>query len=524
MHRRVRIFRCGLALLALLCSVSASQAATHTLISGGVSGEDYAQSVFRRLGEVWVAPQGLHGDFRTEIVLSIDSSGMLSDCRVVRPSGLEALDSSTCGAAYKIGRFAPPPDGQPIDLVCSFQIQKTQAEEDDPDKALMEEVRAHARRQTEYRTREAGYAEEDARARAEAAARERGETFAGYDFVPGQDIPDAPTLLQRTPTVVVAPSPQDQKKAAAGKGEVSAEGNKAQPVVPGHIISRYPPVPGAHELVVDPHAKRPAAQVAPALAQTGKGAQATAHEPPHDTARGGKNSAASGRDRQPQAETEAQPVSKYVLPQPPLPPKGVQGQVIEPGKPAAERPVSAKPAKDQQSAAESQADVSGAGQAKARAGKIAQSAAEAGAQPAPKYVLPQPPLPSKGVRGRVIEPGKPAAERPVSAKLAKDQQPAAESQADVSGAGQAKARAGKSAQSAAETGAQPAPKYVLPQPPLPPKGVKGQVIDPAAPVAPLPVTPRPAVREQKDAAGAVQEKAAAVSEGGTLAREPEARR
>lgn len=490
MHRRVRIFRCGLALLALL-SVSASQAATHTLISGGVSGEDYAQSVFRRIGEVWVAPQGLHGDFRTEIELSIDSSGMLSDCRVVRPSDLEALDSSTCGAAYKIGRFAPPPEGQPIRLVCSFQIQKTQAEEDDPDKALMEEVRAHARRQTEYRTREAGYAEEDARARAEAAARERGETFAGYDFVPGQDIPDAPTLLQRTPTVVVAPRDGARNKAAAEKP--SAEGTKAQPVAPGHIISRYPPRPGDQELVVDPHGKKPAAEAAPESAQSVQPAQDM--KPAQDAADKGQGAAESGKDSQPaaQAETKAQPAQEYVLPQPPLPPRGVRGRVINPAAPATALPLSARPA---EKAGKSQTPAAGPEKGAQPAPKKAPSTAKpasrvqkpaagaekgASAQGKVPSQPQQPPLPPRGVKGRVIEPASPARDRPVSVQSAgKVQKPAA----------------------SPEKGVQPAQVETLPQPPLPPRGVKGRVIDPAAPVTPLPVTLRPAVRMQEGAASA----------------------
>ena len=495
MHRRVCIFRCGLALLALL-SVSASQAATHTLISGGVSGEDYAQSVFRRIGEVWVAPQGLHGNFRTEIELSIDSSGMLSDCRVVRPSGLEALDSSTCGAAYKIGRFAPPPEGQPIRLVCSFQIQKTQAEEDDPDKALMEEVRAHARRQTEYRTREAGYAEEDARARAEAAARERGETFAGYDFVPGQDIPDAPTLLQRTPTVVVAPRDGAQNKAAAEKP--SAEGTKAQPVAPGHIISRYPPRPGDQELVVDPHGKKPAAEATPGSAQPVQPAQDM--KSAQDVADKGQGAAKSGKDSQPagQAETKAQPAQEYVLPQPPLPPRGVRGRVINPAAPATALPLSARP---DEKAEKSQTPAASPEKGAQPAPKKAPSTAKpVSAQPASKVQKPaagtekgasaqgkvplqpqQPPLPPKGVKGQVIEPASPAKDRPVSVQPAgKVQKPAA----------------------SPEKGVQSAQVETLPQPPLPPRGVKGRVIDPAAPVTPLPVTPRPAVRMQEGAASA----------------------
>ena len=89
MHRRVRIFRCGLALLALL-SVSASQAATHTLISGGVSGE-------------------------------------VQDCLVVRSSGNVQYDSSCINAIMRTSRagdFPPPPTPEYQNLEMVFTLNE----------------------------------------------------------------------------------------------------------------------------------------------------------------------------------------------------------------------------------------------------------------------------------------------------------------------------------------------------------------------------------------------------------------
>ena len=143
-------------------------AAQRIFIAGGLSGENYAAGVFGRIGEVWDPPQGLYGEYRTEIELLIDSSGMLQDCVVKHSSGHDTFDTSACGAAHKVGRFAPPPDGQAVRLACTLQIRKPSETPVDPDEELKRQVRERAQRDREYRVREAGYAEEDARARAEA--------------------------------------------------------------------------------------------------------------------------------------------------------------------------------------------------------------------------------------------------------------------------------------------------------------------------------------------------------------------
>ena len=217
-------------------------AAQRIFIAGGLSGENYAAGVFGRIGEVWDPPQGLYGEYRTEIELLIDSSGMLQDCVVKRSSGHDTFDTSACGAAHKVGRFAPPPDGQAVRLACTLQIRKPSETPVDPDEELKRQVRERAQRDREYRVREAGYAEEDARARAEAVARERGESFAGYEFAPGQHIPGARELRERTP---VKPLPEPKSRSLEEKREPS------QVVVPGPVISRYPPKPELTDLVIE---------------------------------------------------------------------------------------------------------------------------------------------------------------------------------------------------------------------------------------------------------------------------------
>ncbi len=70
-----------------------------------------------------------------------------------------------------------------------------------------------------FSTQRAGWAEEDARYKAEKAARAQGQTFEGYDFVPGQNIPGAREILERPSRV--QPGPQ-HPQAGAGRGRAAA--------------------------------------------------------------------------------------------------------------------------------------------------------------------------------------------------------------------------------------------------------------------------------------------------------------
>ena len=336
-------------------------AAPRIFIAGGVSGEDYAAGVFGRIGEVWEPPQGLFGEYRTEIELLIDSSGMLQDCVVKRSSGHDTFDTSACGAAHKVGRFAPPPDGQAVRLACTLQIQKPVEEAVDPDEELKRQVRERAQRDREYRVREAGYAEEDARARAEAVARERGESFAGYEFAPGQHIPGAKELRERTPIKSLPEPksrPQEEKK------------EPAEAVVPGPVISRYPPKPELTDLVIESRDIRnneATAQAAAARkdAKPEKKESLQREEIPEtrgnvsgkddqgkSKAEGGGSSVSRAAERGPQASSAAgheetsgqkqKAKSDWVLPQPPLPPAKVTGKVIDPKAPVTPFPLSAE--------------------------------------------------------------------------------------------------------------------------------------------------------------------------------------
>ena len=517
-------------------------AAQRIFIAGGLSGENYAAGVFGRIGEVWDPPQGLYGEYRTEIELLIDSSGMLQDCVVKHSSGHDTFDTSACGAAHKVGRFAPPPDGQAVRLACTLQIRKPSETPVDPDEELKRQVRERAQRDREYRVREAGYAEEDARARAEAVARERGESFAGYEFAPGQHIPGARELRERTP---VKPLPEPKSRSLEEKREPS------QVVVPGPVISRYPPKPGLTDLVIesrdirnnDVHVQTvPAGKVdgqekknslqkeeAPGTNFSGQSEQEKLKaEESKISAPGvvGKTAQESSAAAKHETTSAQGPGARqdWVVPQPPLPSAQVKGRVIDPKAPATPLPLSDE--RKAEIAAEAEA-----ARSLRREGASGQSSAKA--VPAPSvtdkatrkspaakheatstqgqeakvdWVVPQPPPPSAQVKGRVIDPKASATQLPLSderkAEIAAEAEAARSLRREgASGQSSAKAVPAPSVTDKA-TRKSPAAKHepdsaqgqgakvdwVVPQPPLPSTKVQGKVIDPKAPVTPFPLS------------------------------------
>ena len=502
------------------------QADSRIFIAGGGEGEDYATSVFRRLGEVWEPPLGLYGDYSTQIELAIDSSGMLQDCRIKRGSGHDTFDTSACGAAYKAGRFAPPPDGQPTRLLCTLQSQRSPETPEDPDEVLKQQVRERVQRDREYRVREAGYAEEDARARAEAVARERGETFGGYEFIPGQHIPGAKELQERTP-IKALPEPR-----AKGAGEEAAQAKPAEPVVPGPVISRYPPKPELTDLVIetgkgdgkgvrvrtkdaapDVEAAPETMPVQPAQPAQSSGAKTRAADAADRPDQDAGRAVPAGQDApaQPQAEEaaeKAQPkaadtasarpatTSGWVLPQPPLPPKGVKGRVIDPSpRTEAARPA-AMPSAEQQRTA-------GSKTAPARP-----AAAKVAAQPGAPGQKAEPAKPARAESAKAApakaEPARPAAQIPAAQKTRPQQTAGHTAAAAPAGSGKSADKTAAQPQvspsdkpapqpdpqpAARSSARKPAADWQLPQPPLPPRGVQGKVIDPAAEATPFPLTP-----------------------------------
>lgn len=329
---------------ALLLAAACPGAGAADLITGGLDREDgFAAAAFRKMGRQWTPPPGLHGHFGATVAVSVDGRGRVTGCEVLKGSGMEAFDIAACAAARAAKELGRPPGGRPATLYCTFQRDTGEGVgARDPDEALRDRVRRAQRRATERRALDAGIDHEDARIRAERAAEEHARTFGSYEFLPGQDIPDAKQVMSRpvrAPQLENRPAVQQGAPAQlperyTGGGAPAATGSAA---TPGPVIGRYPPrQETAGELVVTP----PAAEGAPAPA--GKAGQATAAAPakaaaPVPAAQGKVPAKAADKPAQGKTPAASSPDGEgkqagggWVMPQPPVPPEGVVGQVVLP--------------------------------------------------------------------------------------------------------------------------------------------------------------------------------------------------
>lgn len=196
------------------------------VVTGGTADDGYVASAFEKLGRQWSPPPGLHGDFKVQVEVRINERGGIAGCRTRQSSGMDAFDAAACGAVEQAGNLGVPPGGKPMTLYCTFQSQREHERRPDPDERLQKEVRARMEAENRFSTQRAGWAEEDARYKAEKAARAQGQTFEGYDFVPGQNIPGAREILERPSRV--QPGPQ-HPQAGAGRGRAAAGSAAGKP-------------------------------------------------------------------------------------------------------------------------------------------------------------------------------------------------------------------------------------------------------------------------------------------------------
>ncbi|MBO4684537.1 MAG: TonB C-terminal domain-containing protein, partial [Desulfovibrio sp.] len=207
-------------LLAVLLADAPSPVLAAGLVTGGTADDGYVASAFEKLGRHWSPPPGLHGDFKVQVEVLVDGHGDIAGCTTRQSSGMDAFDAAACGAVEQAGNLGVPPGGKPLTLYCTFQSQRERERRPDPDEELQKEIRARMEAQNRFSTQRAGWAEEDARYKAEKAARAQGQTFEGYDFVPGQNIPGAREILDRP--VRVQPGPQ-HPAAGAGRRDSAAD-------------------------------------------------------------------------------------------------------------------------------------------------------------------------------------------------------------------------------------------------------------------------------------------------------------
>ena len=160
---------------------------------------NYAGSMLDKIIEIWAPPPSLKSDFRVRLKVRVNSQGQVEECKPLKPSGLEAFDSSVCGAVRHIGTFGTPPYGAPMDVHLTFwngtPKGKPKAETLSTEDALRAEVTARSKAEAALGDSRAEAAEDRARERAEAIAKASGKTMPEAQPAP---IDPAPALKINT--------------------------------------------------------------------------------------------------------------------------------------------------------------------------------------------------------------------------------------------------------------------------------------------------------------------------------------
>lgn len=111
-------FRAGLAAL-LATQLMAAVPASGASIAAADQNDGYSARVLDKVLAVWTPP-ALRGNFSVRLKVSLDGQGRVLGCGPVKASGMEALDSSACGAVRQAAPFGTPPYGIPLDVHMAF--------------------------------------------------------------------------------------------------------------------------------------------------------------------------------------------------------------------------------------------------------------------------------------------------------------------------------------------------------------------------------------------------------------------
>ena len=194
----------------------------------------YAGNMLDKIIEIWAPPPALKSDFRVRLKVTVNGRGQVENCKPLKPSGLEAFDSSVCGAVRQIGTFGTPPYGAPMDVHLTFwngtPKGKPLTESLSSEEALRAEVKARSKAEAALGDSRAEAAEERARERAEAIAQ-----------ASGKDMPEV-----RPAAVAPVPAPkgtatESKKQSARATGLATVQGDNAPAT---QLIGRSVPATG----------------------------------------------------------------------------------------------------------------------------------------------------------------------------------------------------------------------------------------------------------------------------------------
>ena len=202
------ILRTSLAVLLTALLFTAVPAAGASLAAADQNG-GYSGKVLDKVIAVWAPPPALKGEFEVRLKVSLDGRGKVLNCAPTKASGMEALDSSACGAVRQAAPFGTPPYGMPLDVHLAFWTGmpkgKAKAEPLSNEEAMRAEVIARDKAERLMGQQRASSVEERARERAEAIAKSAGQ--------PLPEVAPAPVAPPRTKAAANAGT---RKKAAKG--------------------------------------------------------------------------------------------------------------------------------------------------------------------------------------------------------------------------------------------------------------------------------------------------------------------
>ena len=225
-------------ILSCLVTVALYRAAVGGAFAASAASADqstYAGNMLDKIIEIWAPPPALKSDFRVRIKVSINSHGQVEACKPLKSSGLEAFDSSVCGAVRQIGSFGTPPYGAPTDIHLTFwngtPKGKAKPEALSSEEALRAEVKARSKAEAAMGDTRAEAAEDRARERAEAVAK-----AGGKDVPEMRTAPVAPLGAQKADDKNKKTATNSQRQAAGLNNESSRAtqlmGSVGQPAEP----------------------------------------------------------------------------------------------------------------------------------------------------------------------------------------------------------------------------------------------------------------------------------------------------
>lgn len=170
-----------------VCTIQTALIYAATMASVDASG-GYAAKVLDKVLAVWAPPPALKSNFEVRVKISIDGKGNLKDCKTTKKSGLDALDTSTCGSVKQVAPFASPPDGKAVEVHMAFWTGmpkgKFREQPPSPEEAVRAEIRARTKAESLIGTQAASSAESVAKQRAEAVALKSGKPLPEIDEIP----------------------------------------------------------------------------------------------------------------------------------------------------------------------------------------------------------------------------------------------------------------------------------------------------------------------------------------------------